>query len=70
MNLLFFHLEVTFGSDIQLVANNEVDLENYLISRGFTNINFSDLRSSYGTCSLKKELGYKEVAKCFYVIKI
>lgn len=70
MNLLFFHLEVNFGEDLRLVANNEVDLENHLMERGFTNIEFSDLRTNYGTCSLKDKLGYRETAKCFYVTKI
>ena len=69
MNLLFFHLEVQFGTDITVVANNEVDLEKYLLDKGFTNINFSDLRTSYGTCSLKDQHGIG-VAKCFYVTKI
>ncbi len=69
MNLLFFHLEVQFGTDITVVANNEVDLEKYLLDKGFTNINFSDLRTSYGTCSLKDQYG-TEVAKCFYLTKI
>ena len=55
MNLLVFHLEVDFGEDLRLVANNEVDLENHLREKGFTNIKFSDLRSSYGTCSLKDQ---------------
>lgn len=70
MNLLFFHLEVNFGEDLRLVANNEVDLENSLIEKGFTNIEFSDLRTDYGTCSLRDEFGYRETAKCFYVTKI
>lgn len=70
MNLLFFHLEVDFGEDLKLIANNEIDLENYLIQRGFKGIKFEDLRTSYGTCSFKDGLNYKETAKCFYVIKI
>jgi len=69
MNLLFFHLKKDFGEDVKLVANNEVDLENYLINKGYTNIEFSDLRSSYGTCSLKDMYG-KETAQCYYVTKI
>ena len=69
MNLLVFHLEADFGSDLMLVANNEVDLENYLIEKGFHSIEFSDLRTSYGTCSLKNQYG-RETAKCFYVTKI
>lgn len=68
-NLLFFHLEVDFGEDIKIVANNEVDLEQYLISAGYTNVQFSDLRTSYGTCTLKNMYG-TETAKCFYVNKI
>jgi hypothetical protein len=69
MNLLFFHLERDFCDTIRLVANNEVDLENHLIGLGFTNIEFSDLRTKYGTCSLKDQYG-RETAKCFYVTKI
>lgn len=69
MNLLFFHFEEQFGSDIKLVANNEVDLEAHLISLGHTNIEFSDLRSDYGTCSFKTIFG-RETAKCFYITKI
>lgn len=70
MNLLLFHLEANFGKDLRLVANNEADLENYLLQEGFTEIKFSDLTASYGTCSLKDKLGYRETAKCFYVTKI
>lgn len=70
MNLLFFHLESDFGEDLRLVANNEVDLENHLIERGFTNIEFSDLRTNYGTCFLTDKLGHRDTAKCFYVTKI
>lgn len=69
MYLLFFHLEVDFGEDIKVVANNEVDLENYLIEKGFTSISFSDLRADYGTCSLNDQYG-RETAKCFYINKI
>lgn len=69
MNLLVFHLEVNFGDDLRLVANNEVDLENYFKERGYKSIEFSDLKTSYGTCSLKDEYGI-ETAKCFYVTKI
>ena len=46
-----------------LVSNN--DLKN----AGYTNIEFSDLRADYGTCSLKNQYG-RETAKCFYVSKI
>lgn len=69
MNLLFFHLQIDFDSDLKLIANNEVDLENYLIEKGYTNIEFSDLKTDYGTCSLKNQYG-KETAKCFYVEKV
>jgi hypothetical protein len=69
MNLLFFHLERDFNTTIRLVANNEVDLENHLITLGFKNISFSDLRTDYGTCSLKDQYG-GETAKCFYITKI
>lgn len=69
MNLLVFHLENSFGDDLRLLANNEVDLENYLTEKGFKNIIFSDLKQSYGTCSLKNQYG-TQLAKCFYVTKI
>lgn len=69
MNLLFFHLEVPFGTDIKLVANNEVDLEAHLTAEGYTSIEFSDLRSGSGTRSLRNQYG-RETAKCFYVSKI
>lgn len=68
-NLLFFNLEVPFGEDIKIVANNEVDLEQYLISAGYSSISFSDLRTNHGTCQLKNMYG-TETAKCFYVNKI
>ena len=42
MNLLVFHLEVDYGEDLRLVANNEVDLENYLIEKGFNSIEFTN----------------------------
>lgn len=70
MNLLFFHLEVNFGTDIKVVANNEMDLAEYLSSLGFTNLKFEDLDTEYGTCSLTDKENYKELAKCFYVKKI
>ena len=71
MNLLFFHLEVQFGTDIKLVANNEVDLEQYLIKeKQFLQVEFYDLKSDYGTCILKDHFGNKEIAKCYYVTKI
>ena len=69
MNLLFFHLEVKYGTDIKLVANNEVDLEQHLLSMGYTNIEFSDLKYDYGTCSIKDMYG-RQTAKCYYVTKI
>lgn len=69
MNLLVFHLEVDYGEDLRLVANNEVDLESYLIEKGYTNIQFRDLRTSYGACYLKSQYE-SETAKCFYVTKI
>ena len=69
MNLLFFHLKEDFGQDLRIAANNEVDLEAHLISLGYTNIEFSDLRSDYGTCSIKTMFG-RETAKCFYITKI
>lgn len=70
MNLLVFHLEADFGEDLRLVANNEVDLESYLLEKGFKYINFSDLRTKYGTCSFRDGLNHIETAKCFYVTKI
>lgn len=69
MNLLVFHLETDFGEDLILVANNEVDLESHLIEKRFTNIKFTDLRTNYGTCSLRNQYG-TDTAKCFYVTKI
>lgn len=70
MNLLFFHLEVGWGNDLRLIANNEVDLQDYLTGKGYTNIEFSNLKTSYGTCQLKNQFGNREIAKCFYVTKI
>lgn len=71
MNLLVFNFEADFGEDIRVVANNEVDLEQFLIERGFKNIEFSDLRTSYGTCQFKSNFdNITETAKCFYVNKI
>lgn len=71
MNLLFFHLELYFGTDIKLVANNEVDLEQYLIrEKRYSQIEFYDLKTDYGTCTLKDHFGNRETAKCYYVTKI
>lgn len=69
MNLLVFNLEEEFGDNLRLVANNEVDLENYLIEKGYNSIEFNDLRTYYGTCSLKEKYG-RVTAQCFYVTKI
>ena len=69
MNLLFFHLEMQFGADIILVANNEVDLKSFLESCGYRDIEFSDLQEQYGKCNLKSNLG-RELAKCFYITKV
>ena len=69
MNLLFFHLEVDFGTDVKLVANNVVDLTEHLEALGYTKIQFSDLQDSYGTCSLNDQYG-RQTAKCFYIKKI
>ena len=67
MNKLYFNLERDFNTNIVLIANNEVDLENHLISLGYTNIYFSDIRhDDYGTCSLKDVYG-SYIAKCYYV---
>jgi len=66
MNKLYFELDRDFNEPIILIANNEIDLENHLISLGYTNISFSDLRHYYGTCSLKDMYGVC-VAKCYYV---
>ena len=66
MNKLYFNLERDFNTNIVLIANNEVDLENHLISLGYTNISFSDIRHDYGTCSLKDVYG-SYIAKCYYV---
>lgn len=40
MNLLFFHLEVDFGKDLILVANNEVDLKDHLAKKVILNLSF------------------------------
>jgi hypothetical protein len=69
MNLLVLHLEVDFGEDLRLVANNEVDLEQYLIDKGYKDIKFNDLRTPYGTCQMKNNFG-TDTAKCSYVEKI
>lgn len=69
MNLLFFHLEADFGEDIKLIANNELDLEDYLIEKGYKNIRFADLSKDYGTCTFTDQYK-KELAKCFYITKI
>ena len=68
-NLLFFHLEEDFGANFKVVANNEVDLQEYLVEKGYSNIKFSDLETSYGTCQLKDMYG-NQTAKCFYIKKI
>jgi hypothetical protein len=68
-NLLFFHLEIDFGEDIKFIFNNEVDLQEYLVEKGYSNIKFSDLETSYGTCQLKDMYG-NQTAKCFYIKKI
>jgi hypothetical protein len=70
MNLLIFHLEANFTEDRILVANNEVDLENFLSEKGYRDIIFSDLRSKHGTCSFRDEHSFRETAKCFYATKI
>lgn len=70
MNLLFFHLEVHFGQDIRLVANNEVDLKDHLVGLGFKDINFDNLLTDYGECGLTDQYNEREYAKCFYVKKI
>ena len=68
-NLLFFHLKVDFGTDITVAANNEVDLQEYLVEKGYSSIKFSDLQTNYGTCQFKDTFGY-QTAKCFYIKKI
>jgi hypothetical protein len=70
MNLLFFHLEVHFGQDIRLIANNEVDLKIHLEELGFKKIEFTDLIYGYGTCALTDQDNEREHAKCFYVKKV
>ena len=70
MNLLFFHLEVDFGEDIKLIANNEVDLKEHLTEKGFKNIDFTDIRTDNGECGLTDQYNNREYAKCFYVTKI
>lgn len=68
---LTLHLEVDFGEDLRLSANNHLDLTEYLLQKGYSNIRFSDLESTYGTCSFKQK-GWENtvVAKCFYTEKI
>jgi hypothetical protein len=68
MNLLFFSLKSDF-EDLRLIANNEADLENYLVEKGYKNIHFRDLRTSYGVCYLSSQYE-NETAECFYVSKI
>jgi hypothetical protein len=72
MNVLVFHLEVDFGEDIDIVANNELDLIEYLEKEhNFSDIQFSDVTKPYGTCSFKNNFyNTREVAKCFYSKKI
>ncbi len=70
MNLLIFHLDANFTEDRILVANNELDLENFLSEKGYREIKFNNLRTKHGTCSFKDEHGSKEIAKCFYANKI
>lgn len=65
-NLLVFHLEVDFGDDIRVVANNEKDLESFLIDKSFKAISFLDIDRDYGTCHLSDQYG-RQTAKCFYV---
>ena len=69
MNLLLFQLERQFNEELNLIANNEVDLEDYLITLGYKNIIFYDLNRNHGSCSLEDEYG-KKTAKCFYINKI
>jgi len=70
MNLLFFHLEVDFGKDLILVANNEVDLKDHLAKKGYSQFEFSDLQTTHGTCSMRDRFNNRETAKCFYIPKI
>lgn len=68
---LTLHLEVDLGEDLRLSANNPLDLTEYLLREGYSDIQFSDLESIYGTCTFKqKEWENRVVAKCFYVEKI
>jgi hypothetical protein len=68
--LLLFYLKADFGENLRLVANNEADLAEYLKEKGYKDITFSDLQFSYGTCSYRDTLNYKETAQCFYIPKI
>lgn len=70
-NLLIFIKEEDFGEDILLVANNEHDMSEYLISKYCAyNIKFSDIGTSYGTLTFKDRHGFSHTGKCFYAKKI
>lgn len=69
MNILIFKLEIDFGEDILLAANNELDLRDELEKKGFTDIKFEDIEFPYGKCYLKDLYG-TEVADCYYVKKV
>lgn len=65
-NLLVFHLDNDWGEDLHLIANNQRDLEDYIIKElEAKDVEFNDLDASYGTCSYKTQYG-RETAKCFY----
>lgn len=68
-NILIFLYEEDFGTDIRVFANNEIDLREFLLEKGYTDINFSDLESFYGTCSFRDQYGI-QVAKCFYIASV
>lgn len=68
-HLLVLHLEIDFGEDLMVSANNELDMREYLTKEGWTDIEFRDIESNYGTCSMENMYGI-ETAKCFYVEKI
>lgn len=67
-NVLVFNYNPNFGEEINLVANNQLDLENYLIENyNFSNIKFEDIERPYGICTFKERLYENiETAKCFY----
>ena len=70
MNVLVFKYTPDFGQNIELVANNELDLKDYLEKEyDFNDIEFHDLHEYYGYCSFKTIYG-RESVSCYYSKKI